>query len=385
MQLDVLVQAIDKVVAEGPAAGADLESVKELQRQAARLESYATLAAGAMEVSGDWATSGAKTAAAWLARAARQPQTQARRTIRRSRGLRHLPLLEDAWAEGALSGAHVDLIVGVRTPRTEVALARDEEMLVAQAKKLPFETFARALAYWEQLADPDGTEESAEERRARRDAYWAQSLGGMWFLQAKLDELGGAVVANALDRIEQEFYEADWSEAKERLGRDPHRGELARTSGQRKVDALVELAIRAQTAPADGRRPEPLFSILVDYQTLLGRICQLEGGAGAPVSPDSIWAWLNGAYFERIVFAPGKRAEVSVTARFYTGATRRAVEVRDLECQHPFCHEPVEHCQVDHIVPWHLGGPTNQENAQLLCAFHNRQKSGRLPPPPQEE
>jgi hypothetical protein len=298
--------------------------------------------------------------------------------------LRHLSVLEDAWGEGSLSGAHVDAIVAVRNPRTQDALERDEEMLVAQAKKLPFETFIRALAYWEQLADPDGTEASAEERRARRDAYWVQTLGGTWVILAKLDELGGATVANALKPIEQAYYDAEYAEAKELLGRDPLTHELRRSPGQRRADALVELAVRAQTAPENGRRPEPLFTILVDYQTLLGRICQLEGGAGTPVTPDSIWTWLTSAYFERIVFTPGQRAEVSETARFFSGATRRAIEVRDQECAHPTCHEPVERCQVDHIVPWNLGGPTNQENGRLYCPFHNRQKGGR-PPPPQEE
>jgi 5-methylcytosine-specific restriction endonuclease McrA len=100
-----------------------------------------------------------------------------------------------------------------------------------------------------------------------------------------------------------------------------------------------------------------------------------------------LWTWLTSAYFERIVFTPGQRAEVSVKARFFSGATRRAIEVRDQECQHPTCHEPLERCQCDHIVPWIEGGPTEQENAQLLCGPHNRQKGGRLPPdydPPDE-
>lgn len=379
-QLDALEQAIDEVVSSDPESCADLESVERLQRQASRLEAYATRATGAMEVEGQWATSGARTAAAWQAWACHQSSPVAKRSVRRSRHLRQLRVLEEAWSEGWLTGAHVDAIIAVRNPRTEAALERDEELLVAQAKKLSFETFVRALAYWVQLADPEGTEESAEERRSRRDAYFVQSMGGMYLGKQTLDEIGGAIVARTLDLIEQEFYGDDYAEAKERLGRDPHPHELARTPGHRTADAVVEMAVRARTAPADGRRPEPLFTVLVDYQTLLGRICQLEGGAGAVVTPDSVLRWLTSASFERIVFTPGKRAEVSVTARFFSGATRRAIEVRDQECQHPTCHEPVERCQVDHIVPWNLGGPTNQENAQLLCAFHNRQKGGRLPP-----
>ena len=44
-------------------------------------------------------------------------------------------------------------------------MARDEEMLVAQAKELGFEDFTRVLAYWKQLADPDGAEASEEEKQ----------------------------------------------------------------------------------------------------------------------------------------------------------------------------------------------------------------------------
>ncbi len=42
--------------------------------------------------------------------------------------------------------------------------------------------------------------------------------------------------------------------------------ELARTSGQRRADALVEMATRSRTAPAEGIRPAPLFSVFVSYE-----------------------------------------------------------------------------------------------------------------------
>jgi hypothetical protein len=36
----------------------------------------------------------------------------------------------------------------------------------------------------------------------------------------------------------------------------------------------------------------------------------------------------------------------------------------------------LEEMEADHITPWHEGGKTNPENCQMLCKFHNRQKSG---------
>ena len=58
--------------------------------------------------------------------------------------------------------------------------------------------------------------------------------------------------------------------------------------------------------------------------------------------------------------------------RFFTGAARRAIEVRDRHCTHPGCYVPTERCQVDHIVPFEAGGPTTVDNGRLLCPYHNR-------------
>jgi hypothetical protein len=109
---------------------------------------------------------------------------------------------------------------------------------------------------------------------------------------------------------------------------------------------------------------------LVGYEALYGRICRIEGGP--IVSPGALLPWLEGANFERIVFSPGTRIECSPRARFFTGATRRAIEVRDQACTHDFCEVPSQKCQIDHIVPFVQGGETTQENGRVLCGFHNR-------------
>jgi hypothetical protein len=71
------------------------------------------------------------------------------------------------------------------------------------------------------------------------------------------------------------------------------------------------------------------------------------------------------------------------TKRRFTGATRRAVEVRDLICFHDSCEVPAERCEIDHKQPWENGGPTTQANGRCGCEFHHRQshKNPRPPPP----
>jgi hypothetical protein len=378
VELDVLTEAIDRLSECDPSAYGDAESIEILHQQRARLDAFVTKATAAFDSQGNWVPDGAYTAAAWLAAKCRLPKPEAKRMVRRGRELRQLPLVDQAWSNGQISAAQVDLLIRSRTPATEDALERDEQMLVTQAALLPFQSFERAVDYWKQLADPDGAEVDDEKRRGRREVYLEQSFGGMWLGKITLDPISGAIVGGELERLEQEMFEADWSEAKERLGCEPTVGDLTRTPGQRRADALVEMASRSQTAPVGGRRPAPLFSITLDYELLRGRVCELADGT--VVSPGALLPWLTEAYLERVVFAPGRRVEVSETARLFSGATRRAIELRDRECQHVMCDTRAASCQVDHIIPFRDGGPTVEENGRMLCGFHNRLRNGPAPP-----
>jgi len=378
MDLATLSNTIDELVGSDPSLHGDAESVLALCRELSRLECFVAKATAEFDLWGEWGTSGAKTSVAYLTSRTHLPGGEARRLVRRARALCHLPEVTQAWSEGSITGHHLDQVLSVRKPCTEATLARDEEMLVGQAKKLSFSDFAAALAYWEQCADPEGAEESDLERRARRDVYLVKSLSGMYLGKMTLDPVSGTIVGGELERIEQLLFEEDWAKAKSELGRDPKVTELCRTPAQRRADALVEMALRSRSTPKGAQRPEPSFSILVGYEAIYGRICRIEGGP--VISPGTALRWLDGATFERVVFAPGTRIECSIKSRFFTGATRRAIELRDQQCTNEHCEEPAERCQADHIIPFSQDGPTNQENGQLLCNFHNRQKSDQGPP-----
>jgi hypothetical protein len=378
VDLAALIEAMDQLVGQDPMEYGDTESIVALERQLSRFECFVTKSVVAFETAGAWALDGAKTPAAWLSTVGHLPKTEARRQLRRGRALTGLPICAEAWSNGDIGGAHLDLLDKARTDVTKEAMQRDEALLVEQAKGLKFEAFCGAVGYWAQLADPNGAEESEMERQARRDVFLTSSLDGMWFGQMTFDSISGTIVSEEHQRLERQLFEADWAKAAEELGRDPKIDELARTSAQRRADAMVEMAIRSKSAPADGRRPEPLFSVLVGYETMYGRISELANGHVVP--PGALLPWIDGADFERIVFAPGKRVEVSETARFFTGATRRAIELRDRECTAECCDVRAERCQIDHIIPYGKGGLTNQENGRVLCGFHNRSRNQRPPP-----
>jgi hypothetical protein len=372
-----LEQALDRLEEEDAFSYSDAASVESLERSLGRLTCRASVAVAAFDASGEWAADGAQNTSAWLSTRCHLPVGEARSQLRRGRALPSVPLVAQAFCAGAIGVAQVDLLVKAAQGAARMdqeAFPRDEAVLLQAAMELKFAAFHAAMAYWTQLADPDGAEASAMEKRARRDVYVSQTVGDMWLGKMTFDPIGGAIYSGELMRLEAEMFEADWAEAKARLGRDPHLDELERSAPQRRADAAVEMAVRSKAMPKDARRPEALFTVLVDHPTLTGRVCELANGG--IVTPGSLVPWLDQAFFERIVFAPGKRVECSVTARFFTGATRRAIEVRDQICTHPYCETPAERCQIDHIIPYAQGGETTQENGRVLCSFHNRLRNG---------
>ncbi len=380
-----LIEALELFARADPFSSAERDSLIALQAGRASYDASLSAVVASFAQGGEWAAEGAQSAATWLSSVCHLPLAEARAQVRRGTALVSLPVVAEAFAAGAIGTAQVDLLVkaqaGVHKAAQRCAglgcegvnpevFARSEADLVHSAKELKFAAFSDVITYFSQMADPVGAEESDMAKAARRDVSLHQSVFGLYLGSMTLDPYSGAIVAGELSRLENELFEADWARAKESLGREPRLDQLPRTAAERRADALVEMAQRSEGAKGTDRRPEPLFTILVGYETLYGRICRIEGGP--IVSPGSLLPWLERASFERVVFSPQNRIECSQRARFFSGATRRAIEVRDQTCTHPFCERPSTQCQIDHIVPFAQGGETTQENGRVLCGFHNR-------------
>ena len=185
---------------------------------------------------------------------------------------------------------------------------------------------------------------------------------------------GGTGFYDEFHRLERELFEADLAEARQQYG-DDALAHLARTGAQRGADALMLMAERSASMPEGARKPAPLFSALVGYETFAGRVCELEDGT--VVHPSELREFLAEADIERIVFdGPSRVIDVGKRTRFFTGALRRAIQVRDRHCQDPSgCDEPITACEVDHEEEFEDGGLTTQDNGKLKCRYHNRRKS----------
>ena len=356
---------------------ADGDAVIRLHQLQAQIEAVTAGATAAFDASGDWANDRAKTAAAWVSARCRVRKEQADRTVRLGRAVRHMPQVEQAWRAGQIHGDHVRLLNTARTTAPE-PFAEQEEALVDAAAQMRWHRFHRHIGYWRQRHDEDQAERDFAKLHDERRVHLSPGLWDQWVLDGLLDPIGGSIVATTLRHIEQELFQADRKDAKARLEREPLLTELARTPAQRRHDALVEMARRAGTVPMGGRRPDPLFTVLVDHPTF-ERVCQLANGT--VVTPGSLVPWLQDGWVQRVVFDGQSRViDVGAQRRIFDGATRDAVEIRDqYECTDDLCDETGTHLQVDHIQPWAAGGPTIQDNGRLLCGHHNRWRHKRRP------
>ncbi len=136
--------------------------------------------------------------------------------------------------------------------------------MVSNATRLPFADFAKTVARFEQLTDPDpGPDPTMEGRKA----HSSRLLDGMGRVDAWLDAVGWTTFDGVLGRIEKELFEADWAAAKAEHGADVCLDQLARTPEQRRADAMVEMASRAAAVPAGAKRPLPVVVIHMDSKT----------------------------------------------------------------------------------------------------------------------
>ncbi|MCU1351021.1 MAG: endonuclease [Acidimicrobiales bacterium] len=354
------------------------ELVVESHRALAIAEAVHTAAVARLDVTRAFEPEGARSAASWVAWKCRIPAGRAHGTAKCGRALRSMPVTEAAFLAGQLTSAHVRVLARAQKLAPEL-FAEHEAYLVEQSQTLRFSHFERVIRYWCHRAAPDDVEDEALTRYESRTAHCSTTFENMVAINAMLEPVGGQIYARELARLEQQMFEADWAEARGRLGERALPGDLCRTAAQRRADAMVEMARRSAAMLPGAKEARPLLSVFIGEGTL-ARICELSNGA--VVTPGEVLPLLRDADIERIVFdGPSRVLDVGVRQRLFTGATRRAVEVRDRQCAHPSCDIPAERCEVDHDVPYPQGGLTVQDNGTCRCPFHHRWRHRQDPPP----
>ncbi len=361
---------------------------QDLGRLQARLDAAMLTVTGAVDRSVVWSDDGALSSKAWLRTRLGCSDTDAKHLVSDARSLADMPLVAEALAAGLITRTHVRVFARACTPERAGLFARDEALLVAKTLKLSFRFFTRAIAYWISLANDElglGEPDPVDKRTASSH----DASTGMWAISAMLDALDGAEVDNELRRLERIEFEADWAEARERLGDDATASDLARTSGQRLADALVEMARRSAGTSKAGEPARRIINLRMDYPTFVAELALMTGTnavswptdrvseteAGTVLAPSRILDTDVATEVRRAVFdSNGHMLSFGHATRLFTGGLREAIIERDQECVHPYCETAGRKCQVDHVSEYEDGGHTAERNGQLLCGPHNRHK-----------
>jgi hypothetical protein len=392
-------------------------AVLDWEAARARFDSVSLAMVGAFDRSGAWADDGSRSAKGWITRHSKVSPGAAARLVVRSRHHRAMPLVAAALAAGEITLDHVAVLGRARTPERVEVFARAEAFLVAKAKELGFDDFTRAVAYWCQVVDADGEEDKRDRQMMGRGLHLSKTIDGMRVLDARFDPVGGAIVEQELQRLEQEEFDADWAEAKAVHGDATNVSHLARTPAQRRADAAVRMAQRSASLTEGSELARPLVYLHVDVVTFLvelveamrsgaipdaeipelagidadevaelldrsmgagnrpgPRMCELADGTA--VLPSEIIPLALRADVRRVVFGPrGNVLNFGRKERLFKGALREAIMVRDRSCtEDGACGRAGHRCQVDHVIPWDAGGPTDEANGRLMCGPANRHR-----------
>jgi hypothetical protein len=271
-----------------------------------------------------------------------------------------MPATSRAFASGEVSGSAVRVLVSARSANAE-AFAEAEEDLVQSAGSLSIRDLHRVVAYWREAADSRGPRPGDDDLFARRRLHVSSTILGMVRVDGDLDPETGQTFVTALRAL---------VDGDVRLGAH----EDGRTPGQRRADALGELARRFLDDP---ERPEvagerPHVVVTVD----LASLTRSEGGAeleNGRVDGATARKLACDAGVTRVITrARSEPLDVGRRTPVVPSAIRRAVVVRDRHCRFPGCDRPQSWCDAHHVVHWANGGPTALSNLLLLCRRHHR-------------
>jgi hypothetical protein len=195
--------------------------------------------------------------AAWLRNRLRLGTGAAASAVRTARALFRgpLPATGQALTDGALSVAHAQVLAAGTDSLPDQVTIQAEPVLVAAARRLDPGRLRRLLGHLLQLADPEGADRDRDRRHARRGLWLAPTWDGMVALDGLLEPEAGQSLLAALEPLARPV--------------DAHD---SRSGGQRRADALAELARRhlegGRLPQAGGVRPQLL--VTVDLDSLLG-------------------------------------------------------------------------------------------------------------------
>jgi hypothetical protein len=317
------------------------------------------------------ATAGAAPAADLHTKCGGVSAAEGKRKERRSKTIDEAPSFGDALASGDVGAEHVDALAAATSKLDDdvkTALLDHEDDLLADASRMTPEQFGRSCRDLARRLERDqGIERNT---RQRRDTYLSRKLNGATgMIEGRFafhPELANQIFG-AVDREVAAMVKAG-----------VRRGDPAFVD--RSVDRNQLAAEALGTLVAGGHQQvRPLvadITLIVDAHTAttgeLGThgVCETTDGAALP--PASARRLLcNGLITPVVVDQHGNPFDMGRTIRHANRRQRRALRAIYRCCAFAGCDVVFERCEIHHILPWELGGPTDLINMIPLCSRHH--------------
>ena len=151
-----------------------------------------------------------------------------------------------------------------------------------------------------------------------------------------------------------------------------------RPADRRRGEALIQALRRSVLAQGQGVTAAPTATLNVtmfldDLQQRTGAgTCTGTIADGMLLAPDTVRKLAcDAAIIPMVLGADGAVLDCGKEQRLFTLAQKRVLWQRDRHCTFPGCDIPAQWCDAHHLVHWVDGGPTDLDNAALLCPAHH--------------
>jgi hypothetical protein len=357
----------------------------------------------AFEATKEHAVEGHASCIGWLQHHCRDHGDPAALRRRLARRVRTMPHAERALADGTITSRHIDVLDKARRDVGDDAFALAEEALVDAAVIRRFSDFARLVTYFIHQVGPRDADQREHQRDEDRYGSSSRTLDGDGKIDAWMPAVAFTIWQDELERLMEHEYQTDVAEARDRLGRRPLPSELQRTTRQRRVDAMEQMAKRSAAYAGADLGPsnltlivhgsadlvERILAFLLDENATVedleipdGAIHELDDGTVITVNT-LILALLTGAVRGILHDPHGEILRYGPARRLFTKPQADALRAKYRRCCHPYgCDRTGPRLQTDHIVEHQHGGPTDTDNGQPLCGTHNRWQTNHHNHPP---
>ncbi|QXC63347.1 13E12 repeat family protein [Aquihabitans sp. G128] len=421
-----LSRALDRLAAVGldPLDAADARAViGAVEVPARRLAALQVAVMGRIQERGLHRVDGHGSAKVLVRHVARLSDVEARRRWQVGRALRDLPVVAEAFGAGRVGVAQVERIARVwANPRVRSELVREDATAARCAAHESYAAFDERMTDFVRRVDQDGTADRSQASHANRTWSMHQDYDrGGWRGSFRMGSLEGAEVSAGMHALYEAELDADWAEARERLGDAATGEDLRRTTEQRWADAFTVNMRRGFAASAVGGVGAAITTnVVIDQDTFERYLRRLAGAAdeqvavdldaapgtpgarfrcstidGQPLDPSEVVAQALVGHLRRVVVgADGVVTDLGRRSRCFTGPAAIAVRLSSSRCYWPGCEVPASGCQIDHLTAWADrgdagsgsggggsggggpggGGATCPANGAPACGRHNRLK-----------